>query len=201
MFERAPWLPTLVAISLVATMTSAQAPVFDSATETTHRLITWDDFQGKLSRSKAEQAQISTAIRAKPFEVRATPTNKGFWNAVSTEVVFYATMDKTLSGAGKGARNDLLLSHEQGHFDLAEIVARRITRRLRGLESHGATEEEARGNLLKSLGQAHEQGLEELAELQADYDRDTRHGVARRRQKEWNEKITNWLAEVGIDRS
>lgn len=181
---------------LLATAAAAAAPRFDNATETTHRQVTWADFKGRLSGSAAEQAQISTAIQSLPLEVRATPVNKGYWVAAPQAVHFYATMNKALSGAGKGARTELLLAHEQGHFDLTEIMARRLSQRLAGVEAQGASAEEARANVMAKIDRAHRAAVAELAEAQALYDRETKHGVVRRKQRQWDRRIAVMLEEA-----
>ncbi|MEM7354274.1 MAG: DUF922 domain-containing protein [Acidobacteriota bacterium] len=183
----------VLANGVFASLAMAESPSFDHATETTYRRITWDDFRGRLSTSKAEQAQISTAIQSLPFEVEARPLNKGYWVAAPRTVCFFATMNKELSGAGKGARTKLLLSHEQGHFDLTEVVARRLSQRLAGVDAQGASAEEARASVLAKIDRVYRDAVEELGALQRRYDRETQHGVARRVQREWNEEIAAML--------
>ena len=199
--RRTLMLPTLMLPSLCLAILVLGAPAtalaekirFDTDTETTHRQITWDDFKGRLTRSKIEQAQISTAIHTAPFDVKMRQLNKGFWVAAPLALEFYAAMSKVQSGAGKAARTDQLLAHEQGHFDLTEIMARRLGQKLVGVEGQGASAAQARSNVISKIEQAHREAVDALHAWQAEYDRETQHGVHRRRQRVWSEKISELL--------
>ncbi len=199
-------------ILLAATPASARAtpdatapdtvPRFDTETETTHRLVTWDDFQAEPSRpargrrirpGEGEQARIATAIRSDPFDVKVRLINRGYWVAVPLGMTFYAAMDKRSSGAGGGARTDLLLAHEQGHFDLTEIAARQLVRSLGGVEGQGTTGSQARAAVLEKIQQAHDRAVLELEEQQARYDQETSHGQSARGQRDWNDQIARML--------
>ncbi len=174
----------------------AEKTRFDTATETTHRQVTWDDFKGRLTRSKTEQAQISTAIHTAPFDVKMTQLNKGFWVANPLALEFYAVMSKVRSGAGKAARTNQLLAHEQGHFDLTEIMARRLAQKLVGVEGQGASAKKARASVVARIERAHRETVDALHVWQAEYDRETNHGVHRRRQRQWSEKISSILRDT-----
>ncbi len=188
----------LIMVGLGASIAaSAEPPLFDTATETTYRQVTWEDFKGRPARRQLEQARISTAIQAVPLEIKVTLVDQGSWVAVPLAVEFYSAMSKVESSVGKGARTDQLLAHEQGHFDLTEIMPRRLNRRLVGLESQGASTKGARANLIKKIERAYDQAAEELSELQSSYDARTRHGIARQEQRQWSEKIAEMLAGAG----
>ncbi len=215
-------------------------PRFDTETETTHRRVTWDDFQAEASRlpggeqteqrpegeqmeqrsgggktrhGEGEQARISTAIQSDPFDLKVTLINRGspgggqaeqrpgggqtehLWLAVPLEIAFYATMDKRSSGAGKGARTELLLAHEQGHFDLTEIAARRLAGSLGGAFGQGTTGAEARTDALDKIQRAYDLAVSELEEQHARYDLETSHGQSARDQRDWNENIARMLGD------
>ena len=186
-----------VVCGLAALSAIAEATWFDTETETTYRQVTWDDFKGRVKRGQFEQARISTAIQAAPLKIKVTPINKGFWVAAPLAVEFYAAMNKSESSVGRAARTDRLLAHEQGHFDLTEVIARRLNRRLATVESQGASVAGARKNVKKKIDLAYRQAAEELAELQASYDQETRHGLAAAAQRQWSEKIAGMLVAAG----
>ncbi|MEM7585813.1 MAG: DUF922 domain-containing protein [Acidobacteriota bacterium] len=196
MTYRARVAAMICVLALAPTVAWAEKTRFDTPTETTHRQITWDDFKGRLTRTQVEQAQISTAIQTAPFEVKMTRLNKGFWVAAPLALEFYAAMSKVQSGAGKAARTDQLLAHEQGHFDLTEIMARRLGHKLVGVEAHGETSAQARAALIEKVERAHRVTVDELNAWQAEYDRATHHGVHRRQQRQWTKKINAWLSET-----
>lgn len=189
------FLATLVASQPLA---GAQRPPFDHEGATTHRLIGWDDFRGKASRSDEEEARIVTAVEAAPLEVRTSRINKGYWVASPLAVEFYAAMDKRKSSVGRDARTDQLLAHEQGHFDLVETIARRLGRGLAGVEAEGMTAAKAQAAVLRKIEQAYAEAVAELGELQATYDRETGHGTDHHAQREWSEKIAAMLLDAPV---
>ena len=97
-----------------------------------------------------------------------------------------------------------ILDHEQGHFDLAEIHARRASEKLnkaladRKYIGRGKTEAEARTDLESQLNKAFEALVDQLMAEQKEYDRATQHGLAdaaqaeaRKVQKEQLEETLN----------
>ena len=152
------------------------APRYDHATETTYRLVEWDDFKGKGARppdwnrwKRGSFAHIATTIRIGSFEV-VDRQQDGQWIAEAAGIRPYAIMNKDLSAVKHGSRNAYTLAHEQLHFDVAETVARRLAVELARLEGHGSSADEAREDLDRRLRERFEAGLRELGELQNRYD-------------------------------
>ncbi len=83
-----------------------------------------------------------------------------------------------------------VLDHEQGHFDVAEIFARRMQQRFdelmtgKNLATNGRTERAAREALEKEIKRVTEEAYSELAKVQATYDKETAHGTRPRAQRE-----------------
>jgi hypothetical protein len=86
------------------------------------------------------------------------------------------------------------LRHEQTHFDLTEVHARRVRRYLAGADSP------CRGR----LGEIRD-GAERLVaaegEAQHRYDDETRHGLNAQRQLSWDRDVTGWLTELAAYRT
>ncbi len=78
------------------------------------------------------------------------------------------------------------LLHEQGHFDLSEVHARRARGTLRGLAAPCALTDDEQNALIAGFQQ---QGHA----LQVQYDRETAHGTDLRRQREWEGRVEGWL--------
>lgn len=189
--------PVLAAMTLLPVIAEADdVPPFDNEKQASYRQVTWDDFRGKARRAGEEQARIATAIQAAPIDVKASMINKGYWVALPLSIRFYAAMDKSSSAVGRGGKTELLLAHEQGHFDLTEVMARRLGQRLAGVEGQGASAAKARANVMGKIQRAHDEAVEELRELQARYDRETYHGRSHLGQDEWAEKIAEMLREA-----
>lgn len=81
-------------------------------------------------------------------------------------------------------RDMQLLDHEQLHFDIAEVVVRKIKARLAGFK--GACAEPGGTDAIQRM--VAEADLE-LQEEQQRYDRETGHGVNARAQEQWKRRI------------
>ncbi|MEO8760839.1 MAG: DUF922 domain-containing protein [Bacteroidia bacterium] len=85
--------------------------------------------------------------------------------------------------------NVLLLAHERGHFDLAEIEVRKLRKKL--LELH-LTKQNAQGLIQQYANQS----LIEEKEIQDAYDAETNFSINKEKQKEWALKIKQQLIEL-----
>jgi phosphomevalonate kinase len=86
-------------------------------------------------------------------------------------------------------RKPVVLSHEQGHFDISEIYARKIRRALTVLLKAQSVEELILTQTVNSL-------LKELNRYQERYDEETHHGFILEKQKTWEEKIKKELDDL-----
>ncbi len=96
-----------------------------------------------------------------------------------------------------------ILRHEQGHFDLAELSARRLNReaaddgaRIRG---QGATAAAAVADFATRWAQHLTAAHQALEDLEDQYDRETAHGTIPKVQTRWFERIQRELAETRAD--
>ena len=89
----------------------------------------------------------------------------------------------------KGYNSDLinleLLNHEQGHFDICEIVARKARRRL----SKVGTALIDNNYMVQLINKYHDS----LNLLNKEYDNETLHGVHLLHQRNWDTRIQNIL--------
>lgn len=90
------------------------------------QLLTFADFQGKPSQQDTSLREVSAGLLThtlgaiiKSIDVQVI-TQKG-----KTTYTIFAGMKKNLSWLKNGA-DSLSLKHEQGHFDICEIYARRL---------------------------------------------------------------------------
>jgi hypothetical protein len=127
------------------------------------------------------------------------------FTAKATSVEFYSILlpDKSWNARPQDAR---LLDHEQGHFDLTELHARRAQTRIEKLLAEGvyhgagASEAEARDKMLEGLNRDFQRHLTEMKDEQGVYDKDTRHGTDREKQGQWRRKITEQLETSAAER-
>lgn len=81
-----------------------------------------------------------------------------------------------------------ILSHEQGHFDLAEVYARKLFKKVQEYRFH-------KKNYRKDLQKIYQEILDEKEEMQNKYDRETNHSINKEKQAEWLKKIEKMLEE------
>jgi hypothetical protein len=86
-----------------------------------------------------------------------------------------------------GAKDNILLDHEQGHFDISEITARAGREKISRWDG-GTVFEEFVKKCIDSI-------VVPFEELQNLYDSETKHGTDLKMQKMWQSKIDSWLKE------
>ncbi|NOT76894.1 MAG: DUF922 domain-containing protein [Cyclobacteriaceae bacterium] len=79
-----------------------------------------------------------------------------------------------------------LLSHEQRHFDIVELYARKMREGVSRLRLNKIREEQRYAELIAT-------SLKELKAYQREYDKETQNGVIDFIQTEWDSKITKQL--------
>ncbi|MBT8238184.1 MAG: DUF922 domain-containing protein [Croceitalea sp.] len=84
--------------------------------------------------------------------------------------------------------NDLILSHEQLHFDISEIFARKMRFTLR----RTAFTEDVKNEIKK----IYKETLKELSDFQEKYDWETDFSRNRAKQLEWNQRIAEALQNI-----
>ncbi len=159
-------------------------PLIDDDAETTWRKLAWHDFRRDLSSWRREAAGIASQVAVRGMRLRSRPTSdeSGFVASIEAIEVF-AIMSKLESGYKPGGRSPAILAHEQLHFDLTEVCARRLRKKLVELEGRGSSQQTATRNLRSAIEALHGEAVTNCSALQALYDEETRHGLNRRQQK------------------
>ena len=88
-------------------------------------------------------------------------------------------------------KTDTLLHHEQGHFDIAEVYARKLKKTVHDYTFKKAT-------LGTDFNTIYKKNSEALNTQQGIYDEETDHGRIFAKQKEWNEKIQREIKELDL---
>ena len=151
------------------------------------RQLTWADFRKVDSRppGSREDAHIESEFSnppGKPFQI----VEKGGEFRLS-RIVLRVKVDGERTWVVKGAQDEELLRHEQGHFDIIGLLAREWHRTLQKLRAN--SEEQ-----LKTLMRREERRIlakgEHYDPVSGDglYDRETDHGQNRGKQKEGNQR-------------
>ncbi|GEO05812.1 hypothetical protein AAE02nite_34760 [Adhaeribacter aerolatus] len=144
---------------------------------TNSRRLTWDDFKSPADEKESLHAMTSTNIAVKAncignqmrFEVKCVFVTKDSWT--------------------KNRMSHKLLAHEQMHFDLTEVHARLLRQKLNETAA-------VCGNSRLKLDPIVEKHFAAWKSEQDQYDEETNHGLLEEKQKVWEEKIANRLAQL-----
>jgi hypothetical protein len=139
------------------------------------RKLTWNDYKGNPD-PLSDAAASTTTLLTISYNIRSNDFS------YKIESTFSTTRSWGLH------KTPYILSHEQGHFDIAEIFARKLHKRMMEYRFD-------RRNYEKDLKKIYQEILDEKAEMQNDYDRETNHSINKEKQVEWLKKISKMLDE------
>lgn len=142
------------------------------------RTISYEDFQSSPDEADTAAANISVSILL------------GYGNTQSNILRFkvVAVMDKDESWIKEGFRRPHILKHEQGHFDIAQIFARKLEAVLKK-RSYRSTDVEV-------LTELYDDFLNQMNQVQVRYDEETRGGWDPVAQSKWRRFIEEELASA-----
>ncbi len=86
-------------------------------------------------------------------------------------------------------KNEYILSHEQGHFDIAELYTRKLNKSLKAYRYQP-------GSFNKDINTIYRNTMKELKDTQDQYDEQTDHSRNVTQQKNWLAKIDNSLRQL-----
>ena len=139
------------------------------------RKLTWADYKAKPD-PQADAAASTTTYLGIEYSMR----NNGFGYKIT------CSFSKNRSWGLH--QNDHILGHEQGHFDIAEIHARKLNKQM-GQYSFN------KNSYQQDLRKIYQDILKEKEAMQDLYDLETNHSINKVRQAEWLTKIANLLEE------
>jgi len=141
--------------------------------------LNWDDFQGRpLTISK------DVAVPIINLAYKYNPVGDSI--IITVQAVFH----KKKSWQKKKEANLYLLSHEQGHFDLYEIYARKIRKELL---KHDKYKRKNAGTYIDKTVAYYTNMLMKEQDL---YDNETKHSLDKTMQQEWLQKISDELSAL-----
>ncbi|MBS1946140.1 MAG: DUF922 domain-containing protein [Bacteroidetes bacterium] len=142
-----------------------------------NRKLTWDDFRAKPDKNSPNAALTGTNIR---FDFSYN-SSQGFQYHITCQ------FDKNKSWGR--VKNDYILLHEQGHFDIAEIYARRLCKAFR--EYHPNVQ-----SAKNEVATIYEKTMDKLSKAQKQYDLETGFSINKEKQIEWQRKIEGELKSL-----
>lgn len=166
------------AIIVVSTFLSKGLYAQEATSVEWGRPVVYDDFKCPPPKSDTAAANISVTILL------------GYAKAKDGYLRFkvVAVMDQDESWIKPQYRNKEILTHEQGHFDIAHIYARKLEADLR--------KKRYTMKDVSALHSLYDNYLEQMDVLQVRYDRETRGGLDTSAQTRWREYILRQIVTV-----
>ncbi|MGB5236783.1 MAG: DUF922 domain-containing protein [Flavobacteriaceae bacterium] len=140
--------------------------------------LKWSDFRGQAR----ENSRIA-AVTASGISYRFSSVERDGYYEVKYEVSTFFYPEKSWYQPQKC--DDLVLSHEQLHFDIAEIFSRKMRRTI---DNTQFTE-----NVKAEINAIYRKTIEELEVFQDRYDTETNYSMNRAAQLRWNKEIKEAL--------
>ena len=140
------------------------------------RKLTWADFKGSPDPSSNNAALTSSSITV-GFEY----TNKGLKHSIKCK------FNKLLSWGR--IRNEYILNHEQGHFDIAEAHARLLNKNLKAYVFDSKT-------VNNDINRIYDDAMKQHVSMQKQYDLVTNHSLDSAEQQKWDKKIATLLTDL-----
>lgn len=172
-------LLTLLSISKCEGVNNEDRIVWDQS-----RKLTWKDFEGKPDKN-------DTIYDARTFtQIYFEYEEKDYSIDFDIPCYFYRNSSWSKSKSKKQT-SIWLLEHEQLHFDITELMARKIRKEFSEYKSYNTQETS------KALREIYDKysGKERL-KMNTAYDEETEHGTIRDKQKEWKKKIEKELYKL-----
>jgi hypothetical protein len=139
------------------------------------RKLRWTDYLAEPDSRSGAAASTSTQIG---FEYHVRDNNLTY--AISCK------FSKTKSWGRY--KNDYILSHEQGHFDIAEIFTRKLVKALKEYSFNASTYK-------NDLRKIYSDTMRDKEKLQQQYDNETDYSRNKPKQEEWLKKIKKMLED------
>jgi hypothetical protein len=148
----------------------------DESIQWTSKRLTWDDYMAKPSMDDEAAAVTSTGIGIE-YQVR------------NSQLSYKITcMFSKIRSWGR-YKSDYILSHEQGHFDITEIFARKLAKEIDEYTFNPRSFKTDLNKIYKNV-------MKEKEDYQDLYDRETDYSRNRTKQADWLKKISDELNEL-----
>jgi hypothetical protein len=142
----------------------------------TNRQLTWSDYKGRPDTNSGAAASTTTYLG-----IEYNVDKKGFTYKIQCR--FSKTKSWGMS------RTDMVLKHEQGHFDIAEIFARRLNKKMNEYQF-------IETSYKKDLKKIYEDITAEKEVFQDMYDNETDHSRKKEQQAQWLKRIQKMLNDL-----
>jgi len=171
----------LILIIIVPILLNAQTKIKgERITWSKERMLTSEDFKAKPKKVGMVAALANVSID--PVVINQT--------LQGMQLTVTALFNTSLSWMKEEAKGEAyVLNHEQGHFNIFEIFARKCRKELTEAKLTNK-------NAAKKIPEIVEKNLQQAYKYQDKYDEQTQHSLKVEKQEEWNKKIAAELKEL-----
>jgi hypothetical protein len=142
------------------------------------RRLGWEDFQGEPRSQNEAVASTSTSLGIS-YQVKNNRLN------------YQITCNFSKVKSWGLLKTDYILAHEQGHFDITELYARRMHEALSSYKFNKKT-------FRADVNKIYQEVVKGKEAMQATYDGETDHSRNRRQQMLWLSKIEKMMEETSV---
>ena len=143
-----------------------------------------DDFKGNPVENS-----VAVAITSSGFSFKAGFRSIG--SKATLIITVFCNFDKSLSWMKNHGKNEYVLRHEQHHFDISYLSTLIFIRKLKQANFTVS-------NYQDKLKAIYTSAMQEMEQLQHQYDGETHNGQLKEEQLAWNRKIDERLVEVTL---
>ncbi|MFL5773866.1 MAG: hypothetical protein ACJ75F_11950 [Flavisolibacter sp.] len=163
-----------VAQVVISNVTAEETNEYIPWTQT--QRLSWDDFQCEPKRGTDAVASTSTSLGIA-------------YQLQNGKLTYHITCNFSKVKSWGLMRTDYILAHEQGHFDITEIFARKLNEALQNYEFNRRT-------FKRDINDIYQNIVAQKEEFQKMYDEDSDHSRNRKQQYDWLIKIQTLLDET-----
>lgn len=143
---------------------------------TNEQRLDWNDFLSEPVRGTDAVASTSTSLGIS-------------YQLSDGQLVYHITCSFNKEKSWTLLKTGYILSHEQGHFDITEIFARKLNEALQQYQFNRRT-------FKKDINRIYQSVVQQKENFQKKYDEATDHSRKRKEQYDWCDTIDHLLAET-----
>ena len=143
--------------------------------------LTWDDFKGTPDPNSDFKANTNTGI------IYSWGLRKAN-GEVTLNYEVYNHFYPQLSWVNPGSKVDHLLKHEQLHFDISELHARKLRKKLSEIDP-----KKLNSNAKQYLNNLYSEIDKERSAMQKAFDRESKHSIDREQEAKWQKFVKEEL--------
>ena len=144
--------------------------------------LTIADFKGTANDGTDAVAMTSSGFM---FQANYHYENK----KATLAIAVYCSFNKNESWMKEKGKTQYVLAHEQRHFDISYLGTLQFIKKLQQVTLY-------QQNYSDQLKLIYKEVVQEMTELQRQYDSETNNGINTAKQEEWNKKIEKKLSDA-----